>query len=39
MKRKFFKIIAGIFILTNLGMAEYKKKIMQFIIEMVKIRI
>ena len=26
MKRKFFKIIAGIFILANLGMAEYIKK-------------
>lgn len=34
MKRKFFKIIAGIFILANLGMAEYIKKT-----EMVKTRI
>ena len=26
MKSKFFKIIAGVFILANLGMAEYVKK-------------
>ena len=26
MKRKFFKIIAGVFILANLGIAEYVKK-------------
>ena len=26
MKSKFFKIIAGVFILANLGMAEYVKR-------------
>ena len=26
MKRKFFKVLLGVFILANLGMAEYVKK-------------